>query len=97
MNWLRAILYEVKLVIKMTFVDPVRARKFNDPGWMSDRHLRNGFFIGAPLFILGVVLTLPTPLVGWFGLGWAVLSNLCVANLRGLEQVESCQVAKHHA
>jgi len=51
MRWLRGMLDEVKIAAKMTY-----NRSFFDMkpnwAWLADRHLRNGYFISLPIFLV---------------------------------------------
>jgi hypothetical protein len=79
-NWPRAIADEILLVWKMTFSNRNFFAREKRVDWTSDRHLRNGFLLAIPVFVVPVVLFKlrmhdgVTDVLAM--LGFAILSNL---------------------
>jgi hypothetical protein len=76
MNWFAGIANEMKIMFRMTFVDPVRAGKLSDPGWFRDPHLRKGFILGLPLFLVPVVAFFTGRITFWWVFPFVIGANL---------------------
>jgi hypothetical protein len=63
MNWPRAIWSEFRLAFRLTFIEPFSARplRLRGHGWQRDPHLRFGFFVGLPFFLIPSALALSNP------------------------------------
>ena len=83
MNWPKAIVREVETLMRLERDKPPKTRlvpRF-DQGWLSDPHLKKGFFYGAtPIFLVACTIAMIRPLgiaanvllaltmnVGWLG------------------------------
>lgn len=79
MNWLQAIVNEIKIAVRMT-IALLLAGKRSDWAWLKDRHLRTGFLIALPIFFGGSFLTIKFTRNGafdfLFSLGVAILPSI---------------------
>jgi hypothetical protein len=71
---------ELRIVFRMTFVErfqrgPIALR---GSSWVRDRHLRNGFLLVLPVFVIAIALIGPWDVGANFllALGASVLANL---------------------
>ena len=78
MRWLRRILQEYKLVFKISLKSST-TWDLTDKSWLADRHLKTGFYISLPIFLIPMVLFAvyrPNADLFLFLLGPAIISNL---------------------
>jgi len=52
MKWMSAIGHEIKSVLKLSLADLGSVGLKRRVGWLQDKHLRTGYFLCIPIFIL---------------------------------------------